>query len=304
MNVYIIKCQNTNFYKIGVSDYIEDRLKNLQTANPTKLILISGFICKERFKLEKIIHKEYEDKRKIGEWFEINDIPKLEKFIRNQAFILNNAYYTCVYCEFRTIYKTTFELHTKKCKKCKKCTEIDTTEIDTTEIDTTEIDTTEIDTTEIDTTEIDIKNGFVCPNCHRIFTRLYNLERHLKKKNKCIKVEKIEEKKEEGVKKKEGVKKFECNYCNKIFKRNWHLTRHLKTCKIKKEKQKQEEIQKEKEEIVLRQKLVKELNINYNKLLKKTEVKEEEIKQALLELETEKMKLIRKIRDRVSRIEK
>ena len=99
-------------------------------------------------------------------------------------------------------------------------------------------------------------------------------------------------------------KQFECNYCNKIFKRNWHLTRHLKTCKIKKEKQKQEEIQKEKEEIVLRQKLVKELNINYNKLLKKTEVKEEEIKQALLELETEKMKLIRKIRDRVSRIEK
>ena len=104
MNVYIIKCQNTNFYKIGVSDYIEDRLKNLQTANPTKLILISGFICKERFKLEKIIHKEYEDKRKIGEWFEINDIPKLEKFIRNQAFILNNAYYTCKHCEFRTIY--------------------------------------------------------------------------------------------------------------------------------------------------------------------------------------------------------
>jgi hypothetical protein len=300
MNVYIIKCQNTNFYKIGVSDYIEDRLKNLQTANPRELILISGFICKERFKLEKIIHKEYEDKRKIGEWFEINDIPKLEKFIRNQAFILNNAYYTCVYCEFRTIYKTTFELHTKKCKKCTEIdtTEIDTTEIDTTEIDTTEIDTTEIDTTEIDTTEIDIKNGFVCPNCHRIFTRLYNLERHLKKKNKCIKVEKIEEKKEEG------VKKFECNYCNKIFKRNWDLKRHLKTCKIKKEKQKQEEIQKEKEEIVLRQKLVKELNIKYNKLLKKTEVKEEEIKQALLELETEKMKLIRKIRDRVSRIEK
>jgi hypothetical protein len=295
MNVYIIKCQNTNFYKIGVSDYIEDRLKNLQTANPTKLILISGFICKERFKLEKIIHKEYEDKRKIGEWFEINDIPKLEKFIRNQAFILNNAYYTCVYCEFRTIYKTTFELHTEKCKKCKKCTEIDTTEIDTTEIDTTEIDTTEIE---------DKGKPFECPNCHRIFTRLYNLERHLKKKNKCIKVEKIEEKKEEGVKKKEGVKKFECNYCNKSYKQKCHLTRHLKTCKIKKEKQKQEEIQKEKEEIVLRQKLVKELNINYNKLLKKTEVKEEEIKQALLELETEKMKLIRKIRDRVSRIEK
>ncbi len=289
MNVYIIKCQNTNFYKIGVSDYIEDRLKNLQTANPTKLILISGFICKERFKLEKIIHKEYEDKRKIGEWFEINDIPKLEKFIRNQAFILNNAYYTCVYCEFRTIYKTTFELHTKKCKKCKKCTEIDTTEIDTTEIDTTEIDTTEI---------VDKGKPFECPNCHRIFTRLYNLERHLKKKNKCIKVEKIEEKKEEG------VKKFECNYCNKSYKQKCHLTRHLKTCKIKKEKQKQEEIQKEKEEIVLRQKLVKELNINYNKLLKKKEVKEEEIKQALLELETEKMKLIRKIRDRVSRIEK
>ena len=46
------------------------------------------------------------------------------------------------------------------------------------------------------------------------------------------------------------------------------------------------------------------MNINYNKLLKKKEVKEEEIKQALLELETEKMKLIRKIRDRVSRIEK
>ena len=301
MNVYIIKCQNTNFYKIGVSDYIEDRLKNLQTANPRKLILVSGFICKEPFKLERIIHSQYKNERREGEWFEINDIPKLKEFMRNQVFEMNNAYYTCKHCEFRTIYKTTFELHTKKCKKC---TEIDTTEIDTTEIDTTEIDTTEIDTTEIDTTEIDttemVDKGkpFECPNCHRIFTRLYNLERHLKKKNKCIKVEKIEEKKEEG------VKKFECNYCNKSYKQKCHLTRHLKTCKIKKEKQKQEEIQKEKEEIVLRQKLVKELNIKYNKLLKKKEVKEEEIKQALLELETEKMKLIRKIRDRVSRIEK
>ena len=174
MNVYIIKCQNTNFYKIGVSDNIEDRLKSLQTANPRKLILVSGFICKEPFKLEKIIHSQYKNERREGEWFEINDIPKLKEFMRNQVFEMNNAYYTCKHCEFRTIYKKTLKLHTKRCRKY---TEIDTIKIVDKEIDTTEMIDKESDTTEM----VDKGKPFECPNCHQIFTRLYNLERHIKK---------------------------------------------------------------------------------------------------------------------------
>jgi len=271
MNVYIIKCQNTNFYKIGVSDNIEGRLKNLQTANPRELILVSGFICKEPFKLERIIHNEYEDKRKKGEWFEIYDISKLEEFMRNQVFEMNNTYYTCHHCEFRTIYKKILKCHKKKCREC-------------IEIDTIEMVYEEIDTTEIDTTEMVYKrNPFECPDCHQIFTRLYNLERHVNKKNKCKKVEKIQEKEEEIVV--EELKKFKCPYCNKLYTRNYDVTRHLKTCKSKKKAQKDEEIQRENEEIKMRKEKLNLLIIYYNTLLKKTGVRNEEIKQEIKQVE-------------------
>jgi len=86
---------------------------------------------------------------------------------------------------------------------------------------------------------------FECNRCHRSFNRKYNLERHINKKKQCEEVEPNPLPKNGLFLLKNNIEptitQFKCNHCNKIFKRNWHLTRHLKTCKIKKEKEEEQE---------------------------------------------------------------
>jgi len=71
--LYLIRCGNSNFYKIGTSENPEERLQILQAGCPYPLTLI----YKERFNkpakiVEKFLHKKYQSKRKIGEWFEFS----------------------------------------------------------------------------------------------------------------------------------------------------------------------------------------------------------------------------------------
>ncbi|AYV75670.1 MAG: GIY-YIG nuclease [Terrestrivirus sp.] len=73
MSTYIINIENTSYYKIGHSYSIDARLSNLQTANPTKLILIEEIKCKDPKVLEKTLHNNFEEFRLLGEWFKFND---------------------------------------------------------------------------------------------------------------------------------------------------------------------------------------------------------------------------------------
>lgn len=54
--LYIIQEGNNLIYKIGRSCNINDRIKNLQTANPNKLKLINSFECENCPILETEIH--------------------------------------------------------------------------------------------------------------------------------------------------------------------------------------------------------------------------------------------------------
>lgn len=69
--LYLIRCSNSNFYKIGTSENPEDRLHKLQSGCPYPLALIYKCHFKKAHKIEKFLHKRYLDKRKIGEWFEL-----------------------------------------------------------------------------------------------------------------------------------------------------------------------------------------------------------------------------------------
>lgn len=70
--VYIIKCNE--FYKIGSSrDGVDGRLKAMQTGNPYKLRLILKIKIDNYPKAELMLHEHFKDKRRLGEWFELND---------------------------------------------------------------------------------------------------------------------------------------------------------------------------------------------------------------------------------------
>lgn len=61
--------------KIGVSDFPENRLRQLQTGNPLQLRLVATFEGDGRDQVlgwEELVHKLFSDKRLSGEWFDVS----------------------------------------------------------------------------------------------------------------------------------------------------------------------------------------------------------------------------------------
>lgn len=69
--LYLIRCNSTDFYKIGLSKTPEERLQELQTGCPYPLTLIYKKAFRKAIKVERLLHKKYRNKRKTGEWFEL-----------------------------------------------------------------------------------------------------------------------------------------------------------------------------------------------------------------------------------------
>jgi len=264
MNFYIIVEEDTNICKIGVSIDIEERLKSLQTGNSSKLLLNSGFYCKVPYKLETIVKNKYKEFNRIGEWFNIEDLPALKNFIRCRAHDLNNKYYTCDLCNFKTLYKTGYKRHLKTDKHNKKEKSYIQTDTIISVIQKKKVEIRNI------SGMIEIIHGkkemlFKCGKCEKEFKRKWDIERHLIKRKKICskkvipKSSKIfqepskifqnlpnsSKKSESG---KTNEKRYGCDFCKRSYKHNYNLTKHLKTCKEKqKEEQKQKQKQKEEE---------------------------------------------------------
>ena len=68
--VYLIHACEGNYYKIGVTENIENRIKGLQTGNPEKLIC--EYIIEGNIEEEKRLHEKFAEYKKEGEWFEFN----------------------------------------------------------------------------------------------------------------------------------------------------------------------------------------------------------------------------------------
>ena len=77
------------YMKIGVAGDITRRLLELQTGNARKLIILMDIEYKNRtaaFVSEGSFHKHFEDKRLVGEWFDIvNDREFMYYFFRQHA---------------------------------------------------------------------------------------------------------------------------------------------------------------------------------------------------------------------------
>lgn len=86
--VYFIGNRENKIVKIGYSRSPKTRLKELQTGCPYKLSII--YLLPGGIKLEKLLHKKYEDYKLNGEWF------KLEKQLEKDCIF--NRSNLDVYC--------------------------------------------------------------------------------------------------------------------------------------------------------------------------------------------------------------
>ena len=84
--VYLICDPSNDTFKIGVTKKldIEERMKKLQTGNSTELFIRSFYKCEYPFRLEKLLHTRFQNKRQHGEWFlldccEVNEFKNICK---------------------------------------------------------------------------------------------------------------------------------------------------------------------------------------------------------------------------------
>lgn len=71
MKVYLIQQESTNNYKIGITKHanVSKRIRQLQTASPEKLILISEFLTKHNYMLETAVQNYFKLNKINNEWF-------------------------------------------------------------------------------------------------------------------------------------------------------------------------------------------------------------------------------------------
>jgi len=76
LGIYIIKCGDSKFYKIGRTTDLNRRLYDIQSTNPYSISLCKFIECKDNnyYKiLEKTIHLHLKNYNHHGEWFLLSD---------------------------------------------------------------------------------------------------------------------------------------------------------------------------------------------------------------------------------------
>ena len=93
--IYLLECEfpDKSLYKIGISNKVERRVKQLQTGNPYQIKLLLKFKTPYAFKIEAALHREHKIDNVNGEWFDI-DISNVENRIntlhKGFDFLLKN----------------------------------------------------------------------------------------------------------------------------------------------------------------------------------------------------------------------
>lgn len=70
--IYLIKSLNEGLYKIGVSNRPNNRLKEVQTGNPSPVGIVHLYESENAYKIESVLHNRYSHYNTHGEWFELS----------------------------------------------------------------------------------------------------------------------------------------------------------------------------------------------------------------------------------------
>lgn len=97
--VYLIKSKESQLYKIGIATNPHKRIKNLQTGNSEKLIILYTYKTINYNNVEKALHNRFCYINKEGEWFkfdndiEFNFLNYCKLYDKNITLIKNNIDY-------------------------------------------------------------------------------------------------------------------------------------------------------------------------------------------------------------------
>ncbi len=91
VNIYFISCIGTSLHKVGITNSLPRRLRQIQTGNDKPLSLIGYIEYDTRTEArteERRIHKLWQTKRLAGEWFDltetdIDDLARIYDLLNN-----------------------------------------------------------------------------------------------------------------------------------------------------------------------------------------------------------------------------
>lgn len=88
MYLYVIEANNNDniLHKIGITNDLETRLKNIRTGNPFPIKYVFSQEMDNAFKVERWLHIQFKDYRLEGEWFHTITL----KEIRKKIFLYND----------------------------------------------------------------------------------------------------------------------------------------------------------------------------------------------------------------------
>ena len=108
-SIYLIT--DGKYTKIGATSYnVKKRLNELQTGNAKLLKIIYSYKVNNKMSTEKFLHKMFEEKNVLGEWFELG-FEDINYIITNKFFIENKKF--CLDIEKEKVLKEYFEDLTK-----------------------------------------------------------------------------------------------------------------------------------------------------------------------------------------------
>lgn len=96
MYVYLIRCEENSYYKIGITKNIQKRIKELQTGSSDIIYLVNKYESDFASKIEKGLHNFLGHKRRNNEWFdltiedEVNFIDMCTKIEKNLIYLEQN----------------------------------------------------------------------------------------------------------------------------------------------------------------------------------------------------------------------
>jgi hypothetical protein len=92
MFIYLIRCSENSYYKIGITKNIERRLKQIQTSSPDKVYLVEKYESNYATTIEKALHNFFKAYHRNNEWFELS-LTEEYKFLEMCSSIEKNLIY-------------------------------------------------------------------------------------------------------------------------------------------------------------------------------------------------------------------
>lgn len=72
MFIYLMRCEEHSYYKIGITYNLQKRLKEIQTGTPDKIYIVDHYETDNARKIEGALHSFFSDKHRNNEWFELS----------------------------------------------------------------------------------------------------------------------------------------------------------------------------------------------------------------------------------------